>query len=186
MSIYENDNILMRMKTEIPNFDDEELLEYTKIIIQNLHSFFCNGKLEKLNRYCSDALINKVLQNKEKYRITKNMDNVRVGYARLYGYVNKENKYYIKVYSSVFFYDDVDNNYENEDNYDKYWNDIWVVTYEGIGAKDNLNKCPTCGASMEYNLSKHMFTCNYCRNSLYYSQINWKLVDIDVNGINYT
>ena len=51
MSVYENDNLLMRMKTEIPNFDDEELLEYTKIIIPNIHSFFSNQRIDKLKRY---------------------------------------------------------------------------------------------------------------------------------------
>ena len=185
MQKYENDNLLWRIKTEIPNFDDKELLEYTKTIIPNIHLFFCDEKIEKLKRYCSDDIIKKVLKNANKYRISDDIDNVRVGYARIQGYVNKENKFFIKVYSSVFFYDDVDNNKIKTYNLDKYWNDIWTVTYEGIGEKEILNKCPTCGASMEYNLSKHMFTCEYCRNSIYYSQINWKIVDIDVNPVNY-
>ncbi len=97
----------------------------------------------------------------------------------------KRNKLYIKVYALVFFFDDADNNMNNEDKFDKYWNDIWVVTYEGNGNKKIMNKCPACGADMEYNISKKMFTCNYCRNSVYYSQINWKMVDVEVNGINY-
>ncbi len=185
MESFEKEEAIMRIKSEIPNFSEQELIEYTKIAIQNVHTFLCKGKLDKTKKYCSQELLKKFEQNKELYRISENVDTIRVGYARLEGYINEDNKVYVKVYASVFFYDDVDNNNDSEDAYDKYWNDIWVVTFEVKGDNSIMNKCPACGANMEYNIAKHMFTCGYCRNSIYYSQINWKMVDIDVNGIIY-
>ena len=185
ISEYKGEDLLLKIKRDMPNFDREEILEFTKIIIPNIHYFFSNGKEDKLNKYCTDNVIRKVLENKQAYRISKDIDNVRVGYERLEDYKNENNKMYIKVYSSVFFYDEASNNENNWTSCDKYWNDIWVVTYEDKFEKEIINKCPNCGAFMEYNKSKHMFTCNYCKNDLYYSQINWRIVDIDANGINY-
>ena len=186
MEIYAKDDLIIKIKSEIPNFDAQGLIEYTKFAIPNIHMFLSKENLEKIKKYCSDKLIHKFKKDKTTYRISKNIDNVRVGYTRLDGYINKDNKFYIKVYSSVFFYDDIDNNINsNENDYDKYWNDIWVITYEGHECKTIMNKCPACGASMKYDNHNHMFACDYCRNSLYYSQINWKMVDVEVNGGNY-
>ena len=182
---YENNNLVYQIKSDFPNFDEQELLEYTQFVVPNIHHFFSYEKNVNFKKYCSDELIEKILEHKNLFRISTNIDSTRVGYARIQEYSNQNNKFYIKVYSSVFFYDDVDNNVNSHDPYDKYWNDIWVITYEGNTGNEFINKCPYCGASMEYNRSKHMFTCNYCRNSLYYSQIHWRLVDIEVNNINY-
>ena len=182
---FEQQELVLKIKEVIPSFDYQELLEYTKIIVPNIHLLFCNDKNDKLKRYCNDKLIEKVFENKKIYRINSDIDNARVGYARLQDYYSENDNNYVKVYSSVFFYDESANNLQKTDGFDKYWNDIWVITYEGDFGNDNVNKCPTCGAPMEYNNSKHMFTCDYCRNSLYYSQINWKIVDIDVNEIEY-
>lgn len=181
----EREDLFLQIKRDFPNFEEQELLEFSRIIIPNIHFFFSHERNEKLSKYCSKQLIQKVLQDRVKYRITRDIDNTRVGYARIQEYIKENNKCYIKVYTSVFFYDEAANNIENSDSYDKYWNDIWTITYKGNFDKEITNKCPTCGASMEYNHSKHMFTCNYCRNSLYYSQINWQIVDIEVNGIEY-
>ena len=35
------------------------------------------------------------------------------------------------------------------------------------------------------NKKRYMYTCDYCKNNMYYSQINWKLNDIEVNDIKY-
>lgn len=88
------------------------------------------------------------------------------------------------MFTSVFFFDDVSNNKNNIDGYDKYWNDNWTITFEKNTENEVINKCPNCGALMEFNNSKHMFTCDYCRNNIYYSRIDWKIVDITVNEIN--
>lgn len=176
----------LQIKEEIPTFDSEELLEFTKIIIPNLYNFFNYEREEKLEKYCNNELIKKVLENKGKYRISKDIDIVRVGYARLDDFMNLDGKVYIKVYASVFFYDDAENN-NSLDIYacDKYWNDIWTITYEINDNKEKINKCPNCGASMTYDKKRYMYTCDYCKNNMYYSQINWKLNDIEVNDIKY-
>ena len=180
-----NENILLKIRKIFPTFDEEELLEYTKAIIPNVSYFLNYENKMKLKRYCSDEFISKALENKDIYRISKDIDSARVEYARLKEIIEKEDKLYIKVYASVFFYDDVDNNTNSIDGYDKYWNDIWIITYEANSTDNISSKCPNCGAQMDYNVSNHMFTCNYCRNSLYYSKINWKIIDITVNEINY-
>ena len=180
MDVYEREKVLNNIKTEIPNFKEQELIEYTKNAIPNVHRFLSQEREEKLNKYCSIELIKKMQSNPEIYRISKNIDNVRVGFAGIEGYDYSEGKIKIRIDTSIFFYDDVDNNINNQESFDKYWNDIWIITYELNDIKENINKCPSCGASMEYINSKNMFTCNYCRNSIYYSQINWKIIDVEV------
>ena len=183
MDIYEKEKVLMEIRAEIPRFNEEELAEYTKTVLPDIHRFLCQGKSDKITKYCSEELIQKMILNKEVYKISENMDNVRVQHARIDGFSNSDNRIRIKMYASVFFFDDVDNNINNEESYDKYWNDIWIVTYELDEDIEITNKCPSCGAPMEYNSFKHMFTCNYCRNSVYDSEINWKIVDIEVDGV---
>ena len=184
-SNYNNQNVLLKIKRDFPTFDEEEILEYVKNIIPNIHYFLSYENEEKLEKYCKKECIKNIIQNKDLYRISDDIDNVRVGYADLRDYIEKDNKFYIKIYTSVFFYDDADNNQNVIFEYDKYWNDIWTITLEVNNNKNIANKCPSCGALMDYNDSKHMFTCNYCRNNLYFSRINWKIVDIAVNEINY-
>ena len=178
MDTYEKNKLLAEIWAEMPNFDEDQLLEYTKIVIPNIHKFLSQENLSKASKYCSQKLIEKILSNKNTYRISKNMDNVVVQYARLDGYSTINNKLYIKMYTSVFFYDDVDNNINNEEGFDKYWNDIWIITYELNDNPKAISTCSSCGATMEYNRYKHLFTCNYCKNSVHYSQTNWEMVDI--------
>ena len=187
MSLFnqDNENLSLKITKNMPAFNENDILDYTKLIIPQIHHYFnCENK-EKLMKYCSNETITKVLNNKEVYRITNDIDNVRVGYANLKDYEEKDDKPYIKVYTSVFFYDDVSNNKDAIDGYDKYWNDNWTIIFEKNMNNNIINKCPNCGSSMKFNESKHMFTCEYCRNSLYYSRIDWKIVDIIVNEINY-
>ena len=97
-----NDNVILNIRQNFPNFDEEELLEYTKSIIPNIHYFFSYGNDIKLEKYCSKEFIEKVKDNDSLYRISTNIDTVRVGYVSLREYIEKDNKYYIKVYASVF------------------------------------------------------------------------------------
>ncbi len=184
---YTKKMLIQKIKADFPGFDEEEILDYTKSTIPNIHLFLSEEKNEQVKRYCTDEMINKMLENKDTYRITKDIDSVRVGYARIEDYKNEGEDVYIKVYSSIFFYDDVSNN-ENVDlnnNFDKYWNDIWQITYRGDFGKDVITTCPFCNSKMQYNYSKHMYTCENCKNSIYYSKINWKISDIEVNKVQY-
>ena len=171
-------------KNKLP-FNEPELIDYTKLAIPQIYNYFNSENHEKLERYCSNELITKVLNNKEVYRITNDIDNIRVGFAKIEDFIENDDKTYIKVFTSIFFFDDVSNNKTNIDGYDKYWNDNWTITFEKYTENQIINKCPNCGALMEFNNSKNMFTCEYCRNNIYYSRIDWKIVDITVNEINY-
>ena len=37
MEIFEKEESIMRIKSEIPDFNEQEIIEYTKIAIQNVH-----------------------------------------------------------------------------------------------------------------------------------------------------
>ena len=50
------------------------------------------------------------------FLIITDIDNIRVGFASIKDYEEKNDKPYIKVYTSVFFYDDVSNNNNSENN----------------------------------------------------------------------
>lgn len=181
----DNENLSLKVTKNMPSIDEEELLEYTKFVIPQIHNYFNCENREKLNKYCSNELIEKVLREKETYRISSDIDNIRVGFASLKDYTEKDDIPYVKVYTSIFFFDDVSNNKNAIDGYDKYWNDNWTITFEKVTDNQIINKCPNCGGFMEFNDTKHMFTCEYCRNSIYYSKIDWKIVDIKVNEVNY-
>lgn len=127
------------------------------------------------------------MDQREKNMKTMRLNKQNVKYKRERKNKNENENFYIKVYSSVFFYDDVSNN-ENVDsnnNFDKYWNDIWQVTFKGDFGKDLITTCPFCKSPMQYNHSKNMYTCENCKNSIYYSKISWKIADIQVNKVQY-
>ena len=177
--------LVIKIKEEIPNFNEQELLDFTKTSIPVIYNYLINRKIDKAKIYCTEALTKKMLKNSSLYRVSNDIDNIRVESARLHGCVRKGGKFYIKVNASIFFYDNVDNNINTFEIYDKYWNDIWIVTLECKGDKKIMNQCPTCGAFMKFNSLKKMFKCEYCGNSVCYSPIEWKIVDIDVNKSNY-
>ena len=175
-------NLLLDIKKEIPDFNENEIIEYTQYIIPNMHYFFSNEQKDKLKKYCSEDLIKRIFEQKEKYRISKNFDRVNVQFAKIDSFVNDENNLYLKVYASVFFYDKIANNVFKEDITDKYWNDIWIITFKEknkIGI-NNQTKCPNCGAPMEYDPTKKEFNCNYCRNHMVITEMNWEIIDIEI------
>jgi hypothetical protein len=178
-------DLIMKIREKLPNFDEQELLNFTKASIPHMHKAFIENRTDKIKEYCCNSLIEKILNNNVLYRISPDIDNVRVEFTRLEGYSYKDDKFYVKVYASLYFYDDVENNLDSIELYDKYWNDIWVITYEGNGNKQIANQCPTCGAYMKYDTFSKMFKCEYCGNGFYYSSIEWKMIDIDVNQTIY-
>ena len=190
-TIQKPESLILEIKKSIKDFNEAELLDYTKYAIQNLHYFFCNDRFDKIKKYCSKDVIEKIINQKDKFRITNNIDRVNIQYMRISDTYTKDDICYIKLYVSIIFFDDVSNNPDFDEleatgtdyidpNY--YWNDIWEITF-----KENLHqglvpqiKCPNCGASMDYNKDTKTLTCNYCRNHMLVTQINWKIVDIDV------
>lgn len=184
---YTSQMLINKIKEDFPDFNEMELLDFTKFVIPHVHLFLREGKCDQAKKYCSDDMIKKMLDNKEIYRLSPDIDSARVGYARLEDYTNKEDEVSICVYTSIFFYDEVSNNkvIDEKNNFDKYWNDIWQIKFRTKLEKNAIIMCPTCQTQMTYNRSKNMYTCENCKNSIYYSKINWEIVDIDVNKVNY-
>ena len=176
----EHEKALIEIKKEIVDFDEEDLLRFTKNAIVNIHYFFSHEKYNQLKNYCSEELIKKILDDKKKYRIDINMDNIRVGFAKIRD-VYKKDDFFIKVHTSVFFYDDARNNNAMGSTSDKYWNDIWTITYKRKKDEEITNKCPNCGSLMEYNIGSKTFLCDYCRNTFMKEQMIWEIYDISVN-----
>lgn len=98
--------------------------------------------------------------------------------------MKKDDEIYIQVYSSIYFYDDVGNNVENYSVSDKYWNDIWIVTFrESSGLNKKNSNCVNCGAIMEYNKVRDIFKCEYCGNIIQNkSDSKWEIVDIELGN----
>lgn len=174
--------ILFKIKSDFPDFNKEELLEYTKWSIIALYNNLKDENITNLN-YKKD-LISKLIQDKHKFRITNNIDNISVQYTELFDYIKKDNKKYIKVYCSVYFYDNTGNNSSIKHSSNKYWNDIWIVTYIDSTKTDN-SKCTNCGANIKYNQFTQVYECEYCGNTVYDTFVrNWELIDIDSSNYN--
>lgn len=178
----DHNNLLLDIKKEIPDFNENEFIEYTQYIIPNIHHFFSNKETDKIKKYCSQELTKNVFEQKEKYRISKDFDKVNVQFVKIENCMKEGNEFYVKVYVSIIFYDETANNVYKKDFTDKYWNDIWIVTFKEKNRveKNNQTKCPNCGAAMEYDPAKKLFNCNYCRNHMFITEINWEIVDIEV------
>jgi len=174
--------VILDIRNEIPGFNKEELLEYTEWAIPKLYNSLKNG--EDLEVKCKPELINKLDKEKTKYRINKSMDHINVQYVELFDSIKKDNEMYIQVYLSVYFYDNVENNIGNNSTNDKYWNDIWIVTYrEGVKSDRRNSNCDNCGAIMEYNQVRDTFECEYCGNIIHNnSDSKWEIVDIELGN----
>lgn len=176
----EETEVFFEIKNDIPEFNREELLEYTKWGIPQLYIALKNKREIKLKK----ELINKLLKEKNKYRINDNIDHICIQYTQLFDYIKKHNETYIQVYASVYFFDNVENNitynlFEN----DKYWNDIWIITYKQKTESKlkKYNNCYNCGAIMKYDNIKKIVECEYCGNIVYDNlNINWEIEDIEI------
>lgn len=175
----ELNEILLDIRNEIPDFNREELLDYTKWIVPRLYNSLKNQ--EELNIKCDSGLIDRLNEQKLRYRITKDMDRISIQYAEIYDNVKKDDQMHIQVYLSVYFFDDVKNNKDRDSISDKYWNDIWVVTYKKDIMHEIANSnCKNCGAIMKYNKRENLFQCEYCGNVIHKSDSKWEMVDIEV------
>lgn len=172
--------VMLEIKNEMPWFDKEELLEYAKWSVQKLYNSLKNE--EKLVIKCKPELINKLNKQRDKYRINEDIDHISIQYVELFDNIKKENEIYIQVYLSIYFYDDVQNNVDKYIINDKYWNDIWIVTYKEcskLHRKDS--NCVNCGAVMQYNQLRDILECKYCGNIINNKfDSKWEIVDIEL------
>lgn len=174
----EINKILFGIKNDIPEFNKEEFLEYTKWSIIDLYNKLKDEQQSNLN-YPKD-LISNLIQEKNKFRITKDIDHISIQYTELFDYIKKDNKKYIKIYCSIYFYDNAENNSSLQYTNDKFWNDIWIVTFSDTNNTNNSN-CSNCGADFKYNKFKQIYECEYCGNTTYNTiSGNWELIDIEL------
>lgn len=174
--------VLCDIRNEIPGFNKEELLEYTNWAILKLCKQLQKNCIEENEIYCNKDLINRILNEKDKYRMTKDIDNISIQYTELFDCENEE-ELYIKVYMSIYFYDNTSNNIENPQVDKKHWNDIWIIKLKEVNQKRYEDgKCDNCGAVMEYNELRKIFKCNYCGNVITTEKWSrdWEIVDIEV------
>ena len=153
--------VIFDIRNEIPGFNKEDLVVK-----------------------CKSELINKLNKESAKYRINKDIDHISIQYVELFDSIKKDNEMYIQFYLSIYFYDDVDNNIGNYSMNDKYWNDIWIVTYrECVKSEGKKSNCDNCGATMKYNQLRDTFECEYCGNVIHNnSNSKWEIVDIELGN----
>lgn len=133
--------ILLKIKNDFPGFNKDEILEFTKESILNLYNELKNENLKDLNY--EKNLIDKLIKEKNKFRISEDIDHISVQYVELFDYIKQENKNYIKIYCSIYFYDNTQNNLYGNHTNNKYWNDIWIITLAN-GKQENKNSCSKC------------------------------------------
>lgn len=174
-------DIIFKIKSEIPKFNKQDFIEYVKWTVPQLYSSVKNEK--EVNIKCSSELVEKLRNNKMLYRIKKEIDYISIQYTELVDCAKEEENLYVKVYMSIYFKDDVSNNIINIDDRDRFWNDIWIVTYKKDLSYKNIDaKCNNCGAIMNYNNIDEILKCEYCGNiKVCNDSQNWEIVDIEVN-----
>ncbi len=172
--------ILGEIRMTNPDFSKDAFIENSKSDLINLYKYACNGNLKDIELSYSKQLIKKVTENPDLYRISKNFDVMNILYINLNDYKENTAKY-IQLYVSVYFFDDVDNNIIKNDDIDKFWNDIWLVTYKRED-NDEILKCSNCGATMEKDEENNLLKCEYCRTEKYFNfgTQDWILDDVEV------
>ena len=133
--------ILLKIKNDFPGFNKDEILEFTKESVLNLYNELKNENFKDLNY--EKNLIDKIIKEKNKFRISKDIDHISVQYVELFDYIKQENKNYIKIYCSIYFYDNTENNLYGNHTNNTYWNDIWIITLTN-GKPEYRNCCSKC------------------------------------------
>jgi len=175
--------IFLHIKRDVREFDRETFLEDAKFDVFNIYNMLKNDEQDKLVQNHPYLMVQKILDNKYKYRINENIDHISVQYIELDDYIVEDDEKYIKLYLSVYFYDNARNNDIPLHGKDKYWNDIWIVTYKYYESEveEIYNNCKNCGGNMKYYKDADMFKCNYCgstRRNINFAK--WKIYDIEV------
>lgn len=181
--VKEAQELWILVKRSNPELNKEEFIEYAKFDIMNLHEVLRNDEKEILKVNCLKSVINKLLKDKAKYKLTPNIDRVSIQYAQIIDYIEVDRKY-IKLYMSIFFYDNVKNNenYIGTEN-DKFWNDIWIVTFKKKNASDEFKDfcCNKCGSNMKFLPKDKILKCEYCGYTKYFNfNRNWTISDVEV------
>lgn len=172
--------IVLDIQKEIAGFNRDELINYITWAIPRLYDSVRHN--EKIDVKCDSELINKLNKENTKYRINKDIDHLSVQFAELTNNYKQDDEMYIQVYLSLFFYDNVKNNTDDNSLADKYWNDIWIVTVKkDYKPGQKQHNCSNCGAVLKYNQARNIFQCEYCGNIIHNnSDSQWKIVNIEI------
>ena len=174
--------VLYEIKGIMPEFDREEFLDYAKWTIISLFNTLKKEENIEIKGNCDFKVINKLLSQKEEYRITSDIDHISIQYIEIINFIKENKKRNIKLYASVYFYDNEKNNKKIKHG-EKFWNDIWIIDFELDPKSTNSinNNCPNCGAIMTYDKLKENYKCNYCKTIINSNNNSyWKLSDIEV------
>lgn len=177
--------ILLDINKRIIGFNKEQLLDYTRWAILNLHEELKNGNIQPNKVKCKNELIEKLINNKELYRMKKDIDHISIQYIELYECEYEKDETYLQIYVSLNFYDNTENNEKIHAMKEKFWNDIWIVTVrESILGDFEDGNCNNCGAVMKYNEAKKIFKCDYCGNVVTTEKWSkdWEIVNIEVQN----
>ena len=178
MDIKDRVMLEFEIKKDIPQFDRDKVIDYTKGVILNIFNSFASNDLNNIKIRISSDLLKKISDNRELYRISKNFDSVVVQNVSICDYEKREDGNYVKVRTTVNFFDNVDNNEDGDKEVDKFWSDRWIITYKALSNIDN--NCKNCGSEMEYNKETDTYECKFCRSVFYKDSKDWKVVDIEV------
>ena len=176
-------DIVYDIKNNFKYFSKEELLGFVKWSIVKIHEDLKDGDIDKVNSICSKKLERKLENDREKYRLTNDIDRITIQFIDIYDCIKKDGIAYIKVYVSIYFYDNTLNNEVNNTGNDKYFDDIWLVTLkeDRNPDKQKTNKCDNCGSILHFDYEKEIFECKYCGNTVYdIPKANWIIDDIEI------
>ena len=180
--VRETGEIISEICNYIPYFNENEFIKYSKWSIKKLWESLQENDINKTKVKHSKKIEEKMLKEKEKYRLVRDIDHISVQYARICDCDKKGNTIYVKAYLSIYFYDNVKNNSMSMEEEDKYWNDTWIVTYKK-DENTQTNNCINCGAPMEYNKKKDIYECKYCETRSYNRlDIDWQIFDIEIEN----
>ena len=188
-------DVLYQIRNYMPLFDKDKILSYTKWAVPRIYELVKSFNIKKLEGFCSEKFIEKITKNKDVYRINDNIDRVIVQFASLHDFVHKnDEEMYIQIYTSVYLHDNVLNNEPlseellkqvmNKTSNNKYWNDIWIVTYGKRKKFVNMKSanCPNCGAIMIFDKNNDLLKCNHCQNMVFGTiedSEEWEIVDVE-------
>ena len=175
--------VLYEIKNQMPEFNKEDFLDYAKWTIVSIFNSLKKDSKSEIKGNYDPKLIEKLVLNKDKYRIKKDIDDISVQYLELMDFIKEGNKKSIKLYASIYFYDNSKNNYNCPQDNEKYWNDIWIITFDLDENTINSinNKCPNCGANMLYDKQKEIYKCKYCNNIINSNNNSyWKISNIEI------
>ena len=163
-------------------FNKEELFDYIKWVIANLHYDIKDGTIDETKTVFSTTLQKKLEENRQMYKLTSDTDRFVVQYIDIYNCIEDNGVPAIQLYVLLNIYDDVSNNQNNNmGTKNRFWNDAWIITCKEDTKKREKFRCMNCGAYMKYNDIKDRFDCHYCGDVIFTKpKVDWLIDDIRI------